>query len=59
MRQVTENTSEAFASVEKLCQLLQSVPEPKRRIIAASMLAYMNGIDAGIALERGTKQAAV
>lgn len=44
-------------SAEKLCQLMQKVPDAKRQIFSVSVLAYMNGFEAGLALGRDTVQA--
>lgn len=39
-------------SAEKLCQLMQKVPDEKRQMFSVSVLAYMNGFESGIALGR-------
>ncbi len=36
--------------VEKLCQLMQEVPDAKRQMFSVSVLAYMNGFEAGLAM---------
>lgn len=41
-------TSEQISNAEKLCQLINSVSEGKRNIFSAIMLAYMNGMEAGM-----------
>lgn len=56
MSQAKEYTLEQIADAEKLCQLIQRVPESQHRLFAVSMIAYMNGIEAGIALERDERQ---
>ena len=41
-------TPEQISDAEKLCQLINSVPESKRSVFSIVMLAYMNGMEAGI-----------
>lgn len=43
---------EDIAGAEKICQLIKSIPEPRRQLYVLSMMAYMDGIEAGMALER-------
>lgn len=43
-------TPEQIKDAEKLCQLMQKVPDAKRQMFSVSVLAYMNGFEAGIAL---------
>ncbi len=52
----TEYTPEHIADAEKICQLLQDVPESRRQLCVLSMMAYMNGIEAGMALEHDERQ---
>lgn len=47
-------TPEQIRDAEKLCQLMQSVPDEKRQMFSISLLAYMNGLEAGIAMERNS-----
>ena len=35
-------------NAEELCELINSVPEGKRGIFSVVMLAYMNGMEAGM-----------
>jgi len=37
---------------EKLCQLMQKVPDTKRLMLSVSTCAYINGFEAGFALGR-------
>lgn len=45
-------TPDQIEDAEKWCQLLQKVPDEKRQMFSASVIAYMNGFEAGVALER-------
>ncbi|HBI62534.1 MAG TPA: hypothetical protein DDY31_15210 [Lachnospiraceae bacterium] len=51
-------TPDQIRDAEKLCQLMQKVPDEKRQMFSISVLAYMNGFEAGIALGRDAKDAA-
>lgn len=46
---------EYIADAEKICQLIKSIPEPRRQLYVLSMMAYMDGIEAGMALGRDGK----
>lgn len=52
----TEYTPEHIADAEKICQLIKNIPEPRRQLYVFSMMAYMDGIEAGMALERDERQ---
>ena len=41
-------TPEQISDAEKLCQLINSIPEGKRSDFSVVMLAYMNGMEAGM-----------
>ena len=41
-------TPEQISDAEKLCQLINSIPEGKRSVFSVVMLAYMNGMEAGM-----------
>ena len=41
-------TPEQISNAEELCKLINSVPEGKRGIFSVVMLAYMNGMEAGM-----------
>lgn len=45
-------TPDQIKDAEKLCQLMQKVPDEKRQMFSVSVLAYMNGFEAGSALGR-------
>ncbi len=47
-------TPDQVNDAEKWCQLLQRVPDEKRQLFSVSALSYMNGLEAGIAMERNT-----
>ena len=48
-------TPDQIKDAEKLCQLMQKVPDAKRQRFSVSVLAYMNGFEAGLALGRDAK----
>ena len=48
MNNEKEYTPEQISNVEELCELINSVPEGKRGIFSVVMLAYMNGMEAGM-----------
>ena len=48
MNQEKEYTPEQISNAEELCELINSVPEGKRGIFSIVMLAYMNGMEAGM-----------
>ena len=52
MNQVKEYTPDQITDAEKLCKLMRNFSEPKRLLFRVSAMAYLNGIEAGIALER-------
>lgn len=52
-------TSEQTFNAEKLCQLINSVSESKRNIFSAVMLAYMDGMEAGIVYAQDAKAAII
>lgn len=50
-------TPDQISDAEKLCQLLQKIPDAKRQMFSISALAYMNGFEAGIAVGRDEAKA--
>lgn len=42
-------TSEQITDAKRLCDVIKSVPDGKRPLFEAVMLAYMNGMEAGAA----------
>ena len=56
-KQEKSYTPDQIKDAEKLCQLMQKVPDAKRQMFSVSVLAYMNGFEAGIALGRDMVQA--
>lgn len=52
MKQVMEYAPEQIADAEKLCQRMQGIPAERRQLYTYTLLAYMNGVEAGIALEK-------
>lgn len=56
IEQVKEYTQEQINNAEKMCQLIQSIPESRRQLCVVSMIAYMDGIEAGINMGCGTRQ---
>lgn len=55
MKKTKGYTLEQIKSAEKLCQMLQQIPDAKRQMFSISVLAYMNGLEAGLALEQTTQ----
>lgn len=49
-------TLDQIEDAEKLCQIMQKVPDSKRKIFSVSVFSYMNGFEAGIALERDAQK---
>lgn len=45
-------TPDQIKDAEKFCQLIQKVPDAKRQMFSVSVLAYMNGFEAGLAIGR-------
>lgn len=41
-------TQKQISNTEELCKLINSVPKGKRGIFSVVMLAYMNGMEAGM-----------
>lgn len=50
MKKAKHYTLEQIKDAEKLCQMLQQIPDAKRQMFSVSVLAYMNGLEAGLAL---------
>ena len=56
-----EKHSESYSKdqiddAEKLCQLIQKVPDEKRQMVAAVVTAYIDGIEAGLRMAREEKE---
>lgn len=49
-------TPDQIKDAERLCQLMQEVPDTKRRMFSVSVLAYINGLETGIVLGRDAKR---
>ncbi len=45
-------TPDQIKDAEKCCQFLQQIPDAKRQMFSVSVLAYMNGFEAGLAIGR-------
>lgn len=56
MNQIMEFTPEQITDAEKLCQHMQTVPAEKRRFYTCVLLAWMNGLEFGIANEDDEQQ---
>lgn len=56
-KDIEKPTQEQLNGAEKLCQVIAGVPSGKRQIFEAVMLAYMNGMEAGIAYAKDTTAA--
>ena len=50
MREKEEYMQESKKAGDKLCQTMQKVPDAKRRMLSVSAMAYLNGLEAGLAL---------
>ncbi len=48
-------TPDQIEDLEKLCQLMQNVPDTKHRMFSISVISYMNGLEAGLAIGRDTR----
>ena len=48
-------TPDQIKDAERWCKLLQQVPDTKRQMFSTSVLAYMNGFEAGLAAGRDTQ----
>jgi len=59
MMKQEEYTLEQVMDAEKLCQLTQSIPEAQRQMFAVSMIAYLNGMEAGAMLKNTEQPQAV
>lgn len=57
MNNEKEYTQEQISNAEELCELINSVPEGKRGIFSVVMLAYMNGMEAGMVYAQDAKAA--
>lgn len=51
MKQKKEYTPEQIMDTERLCQLTQGIPEEQRKMFTISMIAYLNGMEAGATLK--------
>ena len=52
-------TPEQIADAEKMCKLINQIPSENRVFISAFMLAYMSGMEAGIAYAQDVKVATI
>lgn len=43
-------TQDQIEDAEKMCQLMQKVPDEKRQMFSVSALAYISGFEVGLAL---------
>lgn len=48
-------TPEQVADAKKLCELINKIPAENRTFISIFMLAYMNGMEAGMMYAQNTK----
>jgi len=48
-------TSEQITDARRLCEVLKKVPDGKRPMFEIVMLAYMNGMEAGVAYAQDMK----
>lgn len=47
-----------ITDARRLCEVIKDVPSGKRPIFEIAMLAYMNGMEAGVAYAKDTAQTA-
>lgn len=59
MKQEKEYTLEQVMDAEKLCRLTKSIPEVQREMFTVSMIAYLNGMEAGVMLKNTGQQQVV
>lgn len=50
-------TTEQISDAERMCQLINSVPEGKRSIFSVVILAYMNGMETGMVYAQDAREA--
>lgn len=55
--QIKDYTPEQLSDAQKMCELIKSLPDGKRTIVSIVMMAYMNGIEAGMAYAQDTRVA--
>ena len=48
MKQTKDYTPEQIASAERMCKLINEIPSENRAFISTFMLAFMNGMEAGV-----------
>lgn len=51
-------TSEQITDARRLCDIIKGVPDGKRPTFEIIMLAYMDGMEAGAAYEKGLTRSA-
>jgi len=49
-------TPEQIENTEKLCQFMWGIPDAKRQIFSVSILAYMNGLETGLAMSQNAQK---
>lgn len=59
MKQEKEYTPEQIMDAEKLCRFTQGIPETRRQMFVVSMIAYLNGMEAGAMLKSTGQQQVV
>ncbi len=52
VKQEKEYTQDQIKDAEKMCQLIQKVPDEKRQMFSVSAIAYMSGFEVGLVLGR-------
>lgn len=52
MNKAEEYTQDQITDAEKLCQLIQDIPEPRRRLCTILMKVYMDGVETGETLRK-------
>ncbi len=57
MKEIKNYTPEQIADAEKMCKLINKIPIENRTFVTTLMLAYMNGMEAGIAYAQDARVA--
>ena len=57
MKKTTNYTPEQIEDAEKMCKLINKIPIENRTFVTTLMLAYMNGMEAGIAYAQDKRAA--
>lgn len=56
MKAIETLSPDQIKDAEKMCQTLAVIPVHKRKIVATAVVAYINGIETGMAMERSKRE---